>query len=124
MRATIATPEGGDPGTALIEVFDAPPVEGQPSFTILSSQGYLSPDGWQESSTPLVPEAWDNDSGCLRLAVGAAVVDQLDPLETYRLGLNDQVCALQVGELLFSHMGGGQGMGSRPAPVEETPLAR
>lgn len=120
MRATIATPEGGDPGTALIEVFDAPPVEGQPSFTILSSQGYLSPDGWQESSTPLVPEAWDNDSGCLRLAVGAAVVDQLDPLETYRLGLNDQVCALQVGELLFSHMGGGQGMGSRPAPVEET----
>ena len=120
MRATIATPEGGDPGTALIEVFDTPPVEGQPSFTILSSQGYLSPDGWQESSTPLVPEAWDNDSGCLRLAVGAAVVDQLDPLETYRLGLNDQVCALQVGELLFSHMGGGQGMGSRPAPVEET----
>ncbi len=120
MRATIATPEGGDPGTALIEVFDAPPVEGQPSFTILSSQGYLSPDGWQESSTPLFPEAWDNDSGCLRLAVGAAVVDQLDPLETYRLGLNDQVCALQVGELLFSHMGGGQGMGSRPAPVEET----
>ena len=121
MRATIATPEGGDPGTALIEVFDAPPVEGQPNFTILSSQGYLSPDGWQESSTPLVPEAWDNDSGCLRLAVGAAVVDQLDPLETYRLGLNDQVCALQVGELLFSHMGGGQGMGSsRPAPVGET----
>lgn len=119
MRATIATPEGGDPGTALIEVFDAPPVDGQPNFTILSSQGYLSPDGWQESSTPLVPEAWDNDSGCLRLAVGAAVVDQLDPLETYRLGLNDQVCALQVGELLFSHMGGGQGMGSRPAPVEE-----
>lgn len=120
MRATIATPEGGDPGTALIEVFDAPPVEGQPNFTILSSQGYLSPDGWQESSTPLVPEAWDNDSGCLRLAVGAAVVDLLDPLETYRLGLNDQVCALQVGELLFSHMGGGQGMGSSPAPVEET----
>lgn len=119
MRATIATPEGGDPGTALIEIFDAPPVDGQPSFTILSSQGYLSPDGWQESSTPLVPEAWDNDSGCLRIAVGAAVVDQLDPLETYRLGLNDQVCALQVGELLFSHMGGGQGMGSRPAPVEE-----
>lgn len=121
MRATIATPEGGDPGTALIEVFDAPPVEGQPSFTILSSQGYLSPDGWQESSTPLVPEAWDNDSGCLRLAVGAAVVDLLDPLETYRLGLNDQVCALQVGDLLFSHMGGGQGMGSSPAP--EAPQA-
>lgn len=119
MRATIATPEGGDPGTALIEIFDAPPVEGHPIFTILSSQGYLSPDGWQESSTPLVPADWKEDNGCLRLDVGAAIVDQLDPLETYRLGLGDQVCALQVGDLLFSHMGGGQGMGSRPAPAEE-----
>ena len=97
MRATIATPEGGDPGTALIEVFDAPPVEGQPSFTILSSQGYLSPDGWQESSTPLVPEAWDNDSGCLRLAVGAAVVDQL----AYA---GEQVAAYQH-RFIVSHVG-------------------
>lgn len=122
MRASIATPEGGAPGTALIEVFDAPALQGEPNFTILSSNGYLSPDGWQESSTPLAPDAWDNDSGCLRLGVSAAIVDQLDPLETYRLGIGDQVCALQVGDLIFSHMGGGQGMGQQTAPEPEAPV--
>lgn len=127
MQATIATPEGGAPGTALIEVFDAPPFEGEPRFSILSSQGHLSADGWQESRTFLAPEAWDNDSGRLRLAVGAAVVDQLDPLETYRFVMGDQSCSLQAGDLLFSDMGGGQGMGEQAPPAadaeKETPPA-
>lgn len=117
MRATIATPEGGAPGTALMEVFDAPALQGEPRFTILSPQGYLSSDGWQESSTPLTPAGWENEGGCLRIAVGPSVVDQLDPLETYRLGLGEQVCVLQIGDLLFSHMGGGQGMGPQTDPV-------
>lgn len=121
MRAIIATPEGGDPSTALIEVFDAPPVEGQPNFTLQSSQGYLSPDGWQESDTPLVPEAWDNDNGFLRLVVGAPIVDQLDPLETYHFGLNDQVCALEIGELVLPHMSD-RNRDSHPAPVAEETL--
>ena len=115
MRATIATPEEGAPDVAVIEVFDAPPLGGEPSFTILSTQGYLSPDGWRESETPLTPEAWERDGDRLRLAVAADIMDQLDPRETYRFGLGDQVCVLRAG----GNPPAGETRHSEPRPVPQ-----
>lgn len=96
MRATIATPEGGAPDAAIIEVFEAPALEGEPSFAILSPRGYLSPGGWRESETTLAPDAWERDGGRLRLAVAAAVMDQLDPQETCRFCLGGEACILNM----------------------------
>ncbi len=121
MRAAIAADAGRGPGHGIIEIFDAGPVT-EPVFLLLrASDGKcLGPGGWQESETSLAPEAWDNDGGSLRLAVGPSVVDEVDNLDAYRLTLPGRgSCALEVRELAYSHMAGGHGMGS--APVQPAP---
>ena len=85
-----------------------------------SDAKYLGPGGWQESETPLAPDAWDNDGGSLRLAVGPAVVDEVDNLSAYRITLSGRgSCTLAVKNIVYSHITGGQGMGGTSA--EPTP---
>ena len=79
----------------------------------------LSSGGWQESETALTPDAWDNDGGSLRLAVGPAVVDEMDNLDAYRISLTGAgACVLVVQNLVYSHISGGQGVGVYAPPTE------
>ena len=132
MRASISADTGRGPGNGIIEIFDAGDVS-EPGFTLLrASDGKcLGPRGWQESETLLTPDAWDNDGGSLRLAVGPAVVDEVDNLDAYRISLRGVgSCALAVKSLVYSHIAGGHGMGAatpaapvapQPAPVVPEP---
>ena len=131
MRASISADSGRGPGNGIIEIFDAGTVS-EPGFTLLrASDGKcLGPRGWQESETLLTPEAWDNDGGSLRMAVGPAVVDEVDNLDAYRISLRGVgSCSLAVKSLVYSHIAGGHGMGAatqvvtppqpKPAPQPE-----
>ena len=122
MRASIMADSGRGPGNGIIEIFDAGSVN-DPGFTLLrASDGKcLGPRGWQESETLLTPDAWDNDGGSLRLAVGPAVVDEVDNLDAYRISLRGVgSCALAVKSLVYSHIAGGHGMGAA-TPVAPAP---
>ena len=72
MKAIIAPDAARTPGVAVICVYDAPGA-GPTDVAIYSGDGkYLSASGWQESRVSLPVDAHDDDSGCLRLQVGAA----------------------------------------------------
>ncbi|MDO5484566.1 MAG: sel1 repeat family protein, partial [Desulfovibrionaceae bacterium] len=124
MRAIIQADPVRGPGHALIEIHETGPVN-TPAFLLrrASDGKLLSANGWQESETPLVPDSWDTDGPCLRLAVGPAVVDELDSLDAYRISLPGQgQCTLAIQDLRYSHMSGGQGVGDfvpPPAPQAE-----
>ena len=112
MRASISADSGRGPGYGIIEFYevDAP---AEPTFTMqrASDSKYLGPGGWQESEMPLAPSAWDNDGGSLRLAVGPAVVDEVDNLGAYRITLSGRgSCTLAVKNIVYSNITGGQGM--------------
>lgn len=117
MKAIIAPDDARTPGVAVICVYDVPGA-GPADVAIYSGDGkYLSASGWQESRVPLPVDAHDDDSGCLRLQVGAAVVDKLDKLERYLCMAGDQKCVLQIQDLVYSRMQGGDGMGHAAAPT-------
>ncbi|WP_300717422.1 sel1 repeat family protein [uncultured Desulfovibrio sp.] len=123
IKAFIAPDAARTPGVAIISVYGAPGT-GPADVAIYSGEGkYLSASGWQESRTPLPVEAHDDDSGCLRLQVGPAVVDNLDKLERYLFIAGEQKCGLQIQDLVYSRMEGGHGMGQPvpAAPVQPAP---
>ncbi len=121
MRATLTCDPAKGPGFGIIDISGAA-AAGEPSFVLhRASDGLsLSPNGWQEAEAALRPDAWDADGGSLRLAVGPAVVDNLDALDTYRLTLrggSTGVCALTMQDIAYSSLNGGQGIvTTRPAP--------
>lgn len=124
MRATLTADPKRGPGYGLIEVRGAGHMP-DPVFVIYRSDGKsLSGGGWQESESALRPDAWENEGGNLRLAVGPAVVNEMDNLESYRISLpGPGICPLLVQNLVYSHIGGGQGVGSHvplpdPSPVQ------
>ena len=121
MKAIIAPDAARTPGVAVICVYDAPGA-GPADVAIYSGDGkYLSASGWQESRVPLPVDAHDDDSGCLRLQVSATVVDNLDKLERYLFMAGDQKCVLQIQDLVYSRMQGGDGMGHAAAPAAAAP---
>ena len=120
MRATITADPSRGPGYGIIEIHDAGNVSA-PAFVLRrgSDGKTLSSGGWQESETALTPDAWDNDGGSLRLAVGPAVVDEMDNLDAYRISLTGAgACVLVVQNLVYSHISGGQGVGVYAPPPE------
>lgn len=120
MRATITADPSRGPGYGIIEIHDAGNVFA-PAFVLRrgSDGKTLSSGGWQESETALTPDAWDNDGGSLRLAVGPAVVDEMDNLDAYRISLTGAgACVLVVQNLVYSHISGGQGVGVYAPPTE------
>ncbi len=98
---------------------------GSPSFALYrASDGQcLSLHGWQAAEDYMQPTAWDCDTGNLRLAVNADIVDNLDILETYRIFVKDETQVYEPQTLLienidYSSMHGGQGVGNMPdAPL-------
>ena len=119
MRATITADPSRGPGYGIIEIHDAGNVSA-PAFVLRrgSDGKTLSSGGWQESETALTPDAWDNDGGSLRLAVGPAVVDEMDNLDAYRISLTGAgACVLVVQNLVYSHISGGQGVGVYAPPT-------
>lgn len=120
MRATITADPSRGPGYGIIEIHDTGNVSA-PAFVLRrgSDGKTLSNGGWQESETALTPDAWDNDGGSLRLAVGPAVVDEMDNLDAYRISLPGAgACVLVVQNLAYSHISGGQGVGVYAPPPE------
>lgn len=128
MRASITADPSRGPGYGIIQIHDAGAVAGEPLFVLqrASDGKSLSSGGWQESESSLAPDAWDNDGGSLRLAVGPAVVDEVDNLDAYRISLpGSGACVLTVRDLIYSHISGGQGVGvyaSPPATPENPPV--
>lgn len=121
MRATITADPSRGPGYGIIEIHDAGKVI-DPVFVLRrgSDGKILSSGGWQESEKALTPDAWDNDGGSLRLAVGPAVVDEMDTLDAYRLSLPGVgVCVLVPRDLVYSHISGGQGVGGYAPPQKQ-----
>ena len=120
MKAIIAPDAARTPGVAVICVYDAPGA-GPADVAIYSGDGkYLSASGWQESRVSLPVDAHDDDSGCLRLQVGTAVVDNLDKLERYLFMAGDQKCVLQIQDLVYSRMQGGTAWDMR-LPLQPRP---
>lgn len=116
MKATISTPRGMQAGSAIIEIRDAPPMDGKPVFRLESTRKeWLSPAGWQKGKADLVPVQWNVENGVLFLEVGPEVVDRLDPQDGYRLEIGDAACTMRVDDILQSPMGGDGGVG-RGAP--------
>lgn len=114
------------PGYAIMEIPGQTPTQ-EPSFALYrASDGQcLAPNGWQAAEVFLTPDAWDADSGTLRLAVGPAVVDCLDTLDTYRLMIRtDGKTASQtmlVDDILYSPQYGGGGIVAHTAPPPPPP---
>lgn len=119
MRATITADPSRGPGHGIIEIHDAGNVT-EPVFVLRrgSDGKTLSGGGWQESESALKPDAWHNDGGSLRLAVGPSVVDEMDSLDAYRISLPGVgVCVLALHDLVYSRISGGQGVGGYAPPV-------
>lgn len=123
MRATLTANPTHGPGYGLIEVSGVGHMS-DPVFVIYRSDGKsLSGGGWQESESTLRPETWENEDGNLRMAVGPAIVNEMDNLESYRISLPGiGLCPLLVQNLVYSHMGGGQGIGSYAPLPDSSPI--
>lgn len=124
MRAIITPDPQRGAGHARILLEGCPAVSGS-AFTLRrgSDMKFLAASGWQESEYPLTPDAADSADGCARLFVGPAVVDQLDPLSAYQLGVDGQRFGVEIQQLVYSreHDGGGAMPGMPPAPPVSAP---
>lgn len=107
----------------LREVRLEPPVEDcRFSVRRSSDRQCLMAGGWQDAERPLAPEGVSARDGDLLLAVGPAVVDQLDELETYRLTVfaadgTREAGILELRGVVYSPMHGGgsvSGVTERP----------
>lgn len=110
MKAVISPDPQRGPGHARILLEGCPTVSSN-AFTLRrgSDMKYLSASGWQESEYPLAPDAVDSADGAVCLYVGPAVVDQLDTLSAYQLGVDGRRFGLEIQQLIYSreHESGG-----------------
>lgn len=110
MRAIITSDPQRGPGHACI-LLEGCPAVANASFTLQrgSDMKFLAASGWQESEYPLAPDSVDSAGGCVRLHVGPAVVDQLDPLSAYQIGMDGRRIGLKIEQLVYSreHENGG-----------------
>lgn len=124
MRAIITPDPQRGAGHACILLEDCPALTSS-ALTLRrgSDMKFLAASGWQESECPLTPDATDNVNGCARLFVGPAVVDQLDPLSAYQLGVDGRRFGVEIQQLVCSreHDGGGAMPGMPPAPPVSAP---
>ncbi len=113
------------PGHGLLRVAEPGALALQDSLTFsirrASDQQCIGAAGRQSAEVFLSPEGVNLENGDLCLGIGPAVVDLLDPLETYRLtllGADGQraACPLEVALVTYSPAGGGAGVGMTPAP--------
>ena len=91
-----------------------------------SDRNCLGLGGWQPAEVFLEPDAFFQEGDTFRMGVGPGVVDNLDAQETYRLTLQgvdgaQGSATLQVAEVVYSPLLGGQGVSSIAAPAAKTP---
>lgn len=117
MEAIIKADPRRGPGHGIIAISGAGQIQ-DPSFVLQRAEDKRSLAGngcWQESVSLLKPDAWQVHGNILYMAVGPTLVNELDMLGAYRIQLADhqgnaQACVLSVGQLVYSDMGGGQGI--------------
>lgn len=123
MRAIITPDPQRGAGHARILLQDCPALAGN-AFTLRrgSDMKYLAASGWQESEYSLAPDAVDNVGGRVLLLVGPAVVDQLDALSAYQLGVDGRRYGVEIQQLIYSreHGSGGAMPDMPPAAVSAT----
>lgn len=120
MRAIITPDPQRGAGHARIQLEDCSALAGN-AFTLRrgSDMKYLAASGWQESEYSLAPDAVDSAGGCVLLFVGPAVVDQLDTLSAYQLGVDGRRYGVEIQQLVYSreHGNGGAMPDMPPAAV-------
>lgn len=105
---------GAARATAVIEIFDAWAVSATPVLPCCAplTANALAPVAGRKAK-PCYPRC-RHDGGSLRLAVGPAVVDEVDNLDAYRISLRGVgSCALAVKSLVYSHIAGGHAAWAR-----------
>ncbi|MDR2695075.1 MAG: sel1 repeat family protein [Deltaproteobacteria bacterium] len=110
-------------------VLDVHAFEGREADVLFSlrraSDGkYLGSGDWLEAEQRLAPDVVQYQGDVLRLLVGPAVVDMVDVLNTFAVTVYPAAgeglrCGLEVGDIVYSRLTGGQGM----APAASTPLS-
>ena len=110
-------------------VIDVHAFEGQETDILFSlrraSDGkYLGSGDWLEAEQRLAPDVVQYRDGVLRLLVGPGVVDMVDVLNTFAITVYPAAgegtrYGLEVGDLVYSGLAGGQGM----APAASAPLS-
>ena len=87
---------------------------------------YLGSGDWLEAERRLTPDLVQCQGDSLRLLVGPAVVDMMDALNTFALTIYPAEgegirCGLEVGDLIYSNLAGGQGIAAS-APLSMSPM--
>ena len=130
VKASYANDTGKGPGYGFLLLADTGALAASEgiSFCIkrASDRKCLGQGGWQPAEMFIEPDALAQDGTDFQLAVGPAVVDNLDAQETYRLALKgadgtQATAALQVEGIIYSPLSGGQGIGSIAAPKPAAP---
>ena len=87
---------------------------------------YLGSGDWAEAEQRLTPDLVQYQDGSLRLLVGPGVVDMADVLNTFAItvypaGSEGRRYGLEVGDLVYSSLAGGQGVAAN-APLSLSPM--
>jgi hypothetical protein len=123
---------GAGYGIIDLEGFEGQDVDILFSLRRASDRKYLGSNDWQETEQRLEPDMVQRRDDVLRLLVGPAVVDKMvDVLDAYAITAypadgEGGSCALEVGNLVYSALAGGQGVSLResaPPPMPERRLA-
>ena len=130
MKASYANDTGKGPGYGFLLLADTGALAASEGIRFCikraSDRKCLGQGGWQPAEMFLEPDALVQDGMDFQLAVGPAVVDNLDAQETYSITLKDAdgaqgSAARQVEGVIYSPLSGGQGIGSIAAPKPTAP---
>ncbi len=126
MSARFTSDPNKGPGFGIITIDDVS-CSSEPSFALYrASDGQcLSAHGWTTAENYIQPDAWDNDSGPVRLMVGPQVTNNLDDLETFRILIKEkgvasppQSCVFIIESIAYTNWEGGQSI--EPAVQKDT----
>lgn len=129
MQARLEHDAARGPGHALITVAGFGGRETDIAFSLrCASDGkYISAGGRQDAEHRLHPDMVQYRGDTLCLLIGPAIVDLLDALDTFALTIyaereEGRRCPLEIGNLVYSALGGGRGVGqARPAAPPPPP---
>lgn len=126
MNAVFENDATKGPGHGFIRLGGLEAIPDAPTFSLQRAGDhlFLGIAGWQEAEEQLAPSAVSADEGTasLNLSVSPAVVDQLDPLETYRITLHGggspARATLRVEHVVLSPLAGSGNLQETRTPVK------
>ena len=88
---------------------------------------YLGSGDWLEAEQRLAPDMIQSQGEVLRLLIGPAVIDMMDALNTFAIAVypadgEGWRCGLDIGDLVYSNLAGGQGIVQANAPLSMSPM--